>query len=316
MIPSYERKFRGQSPFYEIWFGKFNFDEKKALWFRYSILNGVQKEAAVWGLFFDEDHVYAGKNSFPLESLSLQKKDVFSLKKDFLSETIAVGQAGPLDWKLEWKDSGRRFSHGPSLFKKLGLTRSRYESCFLDIQFSGRVRLSTDKDPLTYKIENAPGMISHIWGSRQAHHWAWVHCNHFQNTPDAVFEGVAAHLQIGKKVTGPLSSFVLYLDGERYDFSSLGIAFCSPSNSDGKKWRFSLKKGSLQLSGEAKLPQKVAVVKYTDTDGSSLFCHNSKMASLKLTFIDTRRGIHRTLETKNTAAFEIVNRENPGALTL
>ena len=48
-----EARFTGQYPFYEVWYGKLNFDKEKALWFRYTLLNGVKQECAVWVIFFN-----------------------------------------------------------------------------------------------------------------------------------------------------------------------------------------------------------------------------------------------------------------------
>ncbi|MBI2027255.1 MAG: hypothetical protein HYS98_05585, partial [Deltaproteobacteria bacterium] len=63
--------FKHQFPFYEVWYGKLNFDENKSLWFRYTLLNGKTKESALWAIFFDENKIIAQKKMFPLEKIHL-----------------------------------------------------------------------------------------------------------------------------------------------------------------------------------------------------------------------------------------------------
>ena len=72
-----------------------------------------------------------------------------------------------------------------------------------------------------------------------------------------------------------------------------------------------MKSSTAILKGTAVAPGKVALVEYTDTDDSNLWCYNSKLAALKLELTDLKTNKVEVFETKETAAFEIVNRELP-----
>ncbi|MBI1908851.1 MAG: hypothetical protein HYS22_01610 [Deltaproteobacteria bacterium] len=316
LVPGFPRRHKGRGPFYEVWFGKVNIAPGKAFWFRYSLLDGKKRKAAIWGVFFDREKIEAGKEIHPLEDLAISHA-AFHLGFAHLNETSARGQAGPLFWDLHWTMSGPHFDHGPWLIRRTGLIRNRYSACLLDIRISGSLQVkrkgssSKDEKTETLLLDRAPAMIGHIGGIRQARSWAWAHCNQFEGETDVVFEGLSARIDLAKWTLGPLSSFVLFIGRQQYSFSSLSTIFQAESEVSEGRWLFSTKKGEVTLSGEIIAPSPVAVVEYTDTDDSLLWCHNSNLASLKLRLVDLSKGVDRTLVAKGTAAFEWVDRTRP-----
>ncbi|MCC6273036.1 MAG: hypothetical protein IT572_06175 [Deltaproteobacteria bacterium] len=327
----FARVFRGQKPFYEVWFAEIQTAPGQALWFRYTLLNGTQQIACTWALRFDETGVSAYKDPEALADLAPAncvllpeigdrdrfrgRPQVFHLGASRLDSRNALGRAGAISWDLTFRDSGKRFCHVPEALKALGIAKSTLESCFLDLRFSGTIRNGEQE----IRIREAPGLIGHIYGKKQAHEWAWAHCNSFEGVEDAVFEGLSARVRLGKWITPPVSSFVLFLEGRRYSFSSVWRLFSAKSEFGEGKWVFGAKHRGVRIEGEARAPapRQVAVVQYTDTDGSSLWCKNSKLSDLTVRIVDPRRGIDRTLVAKASAAFEIVNRKQPhGETTL
>lgn len=311
------------NPFYEIWFGKIDLEPDKAFWFRYTILNGKVKEASTWAILFNNKELQTGKETYPLETLSSANEnilpdetninrfrhasEVFHLGKQHLDESNAIGYAGNIAWDLKFKDSQHRFEHVPPLVKFSRLAKSIYNACFLDLKFSGGI--TTEKEKIIF--ENKPGMIGHIYGKKSAHAWAWAHCNNFDHVKDVIFEGLSAKIEIAGKVTPPLTSFILIRNNERITFSSTLHLFKNKSDFTDGKWEFEAKNKTYTLIGTAIAAGKIALVEYTDTDGSNLWCNNSKVAGLKLSLKNNSTGKQEIFESKNTTAFETVNRLKP-----
>jgi hypothetical protein len=94
----------------------------------------------------------------------------------------------------------------------------------------------------------------------------------------------------------------------------------SPNSFFGEgSWTFKTTQKGVTLEGEVIAPseEKIAVVQYTDTDDSSLWCYNSKLAELRLRITDPKRNLDKSFVAKETAAFEIVDRQSPkGGITL
>jgi len=323
LVKEFARILTVKPPHYEVWFGKVDVSPGKALWFRYTIIDGVKKEASAWAILFDSDKITTGKKTWPLNNLAPSNcviipnngnakrfqdiPQVFHLANAHLDGANAIGQAGDVSWDLEFKDNGHRFEHVPTMVKLLRVAKSTYSGCFLDLRFSGTIGNGSEK----ITLQDRPGMIGHIHGKKSAHSWAWAHCNNFEGREDVVFEGLSARIKLGGKLTPPLSSFILIAGERRYEFSSTVKLFTAQSEFGEGRWEFMVKSSAATLKGTAVAPGKVALVEYTDTDDSNLWCYNSKLAALKLELTDLKTNKVEVFETKETAAFEIVNRERP-----
>lgn len=324
MIPGFPRTYQGQSPHYEVWYGKVDLAPEKAFWFRYTLLDGTVREASTWAILFDGDEITGERDVWDVDDLApgntviiprtdeierfRDRQQVFHLGKSHLDEKNAIGRAGELEWDLHWSDSGRRFRYVPPFLKTVGIARSTYNSCLFDLTMSGTIESGGE----TYDVEDATGMIGHIEGSKIiGDSWGWSHCNHFDDHPDAAFEGLSARLQLGFATTPPLSAFVLFLDGERHVFRSPWSVIRAQSGFNREEWIFRTSSGSKVLSGKAEAPEQVAVVEYTDTDGSNLWCYNSKLADLELELEDTETGDVEHLRSSGRAAYEWVTRTPP-----
>jgi len=324
MAPGFAGIYPGKKPFYEVWYGKIDLAPGKAFWFRYTLLDGVKHESSVWAILFNDQKISTGKNTYTLDNLAPANsviipdhKDtqrfenhpqVFHIGKNHLDGANAIGQANNISWDLQFTDNNWRFEHVPSLMKALKLAKSIYYACFLDLRFSGTIKNNEE----IINIENRPGMIGHIYGKKSAHAWAWAHCNNFGERKNVVFEGLSAQIKIGGKVSPPLTSFVFIVDNRLYAFSSTVKLFTAYSEFGDGKWSFTAKSEEAVLVGEATAPGKVALVEYTDTDDSNLWCYNSKLADLRLEFTDLKSGKTEVFQSEGTTAFELVNRDKPG----
>ncbi|MGZ3689317.1 MAG: hypothetical protein ACXVBW_13515, partial [Bdellovibrionota bacterium] len=77
-------------------------------------------------------------------------------------------------------------------------------------------------------------------------------------------------------------------------------------------WKFQADRGELSFRGYAKAEHKdFAGLTYEDTNGSLLYCGNSKLSDMRV--LVYRRGkLEATFDAPGTAAFEVVSRhKNP-----
>lgn len=331
MIDGFARRYDGKSPHYEVYYGKVDIAEGRALWFRYTTLDaqtptGDLQEASTWAIFFDGEDCQGAKDNYALDDLAAPNtvivptggaperfaamRQAFHISDDIhLDERNAIGRAGDISWDLHWEDRGRRFSYMPHVLEKIGLAKSTYDDCLLDLRATGTIRCGdTEVD-----VDGAPAMVGHIQGKRiMGHSWGWSHCNCFDDDEDAAFEGLSVRALLGSRVTPTLSAFVVWVEGRRYAFRNPIGMLLNDSEYAQDHWNFTARKGDVVLTGEARSPDNVALVEYTDTDGSHLWCYNSKLSDLEIRIQDPARGLDRTLRSTGRAAFEHVNRDEPG----
>ncbi|HLD73812.1 MAG TPA: tocopherol cyclase family protein [Bdellovibrionota bacterium] len=304
-----EARFTGQYPFYEVWYGKLNFDKEKALWFRYTLLNGVKQECAVWAIFFNGSKITASKKKFPLSHIKFENN--ITLPAGALNIHHVNGNVGNIQWDLAFQHEGETFDPVPTLFKKLHLTKSLVTTPVLNAQFKGKIEV----EGAPYVVQDAPGMIGHIWGQKQALEWTWCHCNQFVGEHDVVFEGLSAKIPILKWKSPPLTSLYLKYEGDSpngktHVFNSVRNLISAQSTYGYGEWSFSAKNKEISLKGLAQsLPQHIAVITYRDTDDTLLYCHNSKLANLELHVEEFKTGKKYTFKSEKKAALEWVTRE-------
>ncbi len=328
MVPGFANQYLdASSPHYEVWYGKVNVGPERALWFRYTIFDGELREASTWAILFDGDRTLGGRAYWGLEELErpntvvlpegrepdrfFDNRQVFHTDGAHLDEANAYGEAGEIAWDLEWLDSGRRFAYIPHAIADNPLLASAYDACFLDLRVSGTIRAGDER----WEVARRPGMLGHIRGSKiSGHRWAWAHCNEFLDHDDAVVEGLSVHVETALGlVTPPLTAFVVHVDGRSYEFRTPVSVVAANSTFDRDGWEFDATSGGVRLTGraEAPPPERVALVEYDDTDGSKLWCYNSKLADLTLRIEDPEVGRATTLRADGTSAFEYVTREAP-----
>ncbi len=297
--------FKGQSPFYEIWYGKFNLAPNEAFWFRYTLLHGKTKEAALWAIYFGPQNIIAQKKVFDLSELKLSSS-ALELPLGFLSDSALEGFLPRIQWRLTYQNKNGTFDPVPSLFKYLHLTKTLVHTPLLDGSFSGDMVI----DDQRRSFQNIPGMIGHVWGKKQALEWTWAHCNSFDQK-GVIFEGLSARIPLLKWPSPPLTSLYLKYEGTEVLFNTPLDLLKSHSSFGYTFWNFKAHSHNITLTGKVKsLPQKIAVITYTDTDDSHLYCHNSKLADLELTIFEHNTHTPKIFKSDGTTALEWVTRQN------
>ena len=308
----------------EVWYMKMNAAEAgRALWLRFTLLartDGSKRVAEVWAIDFRrrEDGTVEKtgiKNTFdaglflPFETEGVPG---FRIGENEFSDARTVGNIASEDHRIAWSfemrpASSRTFDFVPASAAKLGLVKNTAVTVFEDWRFTGW----SEVDGRRFEWQEASGMQGHLSGPKNGHSWAWAHCNLFMDekgkAAECVFDGLSA--RVGKSRALPaLTSLYLYHQGEEYRFNRLRDALRSSSHYGPESWEFEASQGGITVRGHIRAElTDFAGVTYEDTDGSPLYCHNSKMVDMGLDIF--RRGrLVRHLSAPHTVAYEFVTR--------
>lgn len=316
--------------FYEVWYLKFNLPAQgtaagPALWLRFTTLsssNGLKKVAETWAIFFDPTSTgptrkLAIKNTSTLGAYSTKADGSLHIEDSVFAADhtsgCVVGRGNRVEWDLKFTPNDYTFWHVPSFLQKAKLTKSVVCKPNVNVTFTGTFKVN-DK---TYTVSNAPGCQGHIWGTRYAHKWAWMHCNMFEapngELSTTVLEGLSAQVKLGGVITSPqMSALFLQYKDDRFELNTMRDAFSIKSEFGLTKWIFSAEKGRLRIAGDISCDVKdLLAVTYEDTDGSYLYCNNSELASMTLSIYHNGK-LEETVKSRQTTGFETVAREkNP-----
>jgi hypothetical protein len=100
---------------------------------------------------------------------------------------------------------------------------------------------------------------------------------------------------------------IVRLGGETFAFNTVSDIFRAKSRPSLTAWTFSVQRGGVLVEGVVHAePGIFAGVTYEDTDGSAIYCHNTKIADMRLT---VRRGnAVQYFQSTGAAAYEFVTR--------
>lgn len=310
----------------EVWYMKFN-DVKngRALWLRFTLLlsnNGFKHVAETWGIWFER--LGSGeitKSAFKQTHDIAQFTDGggrIEIGESSLSANHTQGRiqskGSQLQWNLQLSGGPLQTSvnYVPEILSRLKIVKNTVLTPWEDLRVSGSVIIG-DR---TVEFNDAPGTLGHLAGPKNGHSWAWAHCNTFilesgEPVP-FLFEGLTARSKLPGGIPSPaMSSFFFNYKGEEFRFQSLKDAFMIKSKRGAADWEFVAERGDITFRGFAKAENKdFAGVTYEDTDGSLLYCSNSKLSQLRI--LVYRRGkLEVTLQSAGggSAAFEVVTRE-------
>ncbi len=321
--------------FHEGWYFKANLPAQgKALWVRFTLLttrNGFKREAAVWAVHFErnretgEVQKVAIRQTFDISAFQTEETPEGPILRIGGCELSPSGTRGKItakgkeiSWDLKMAPRAEaahvgQFEPVPETFAHRLLARGRIITVGEDLAFTGNVSV----DGQTTAWDAAPGMQGHITHQRNGHSWAWAHCNAFVNqagqSEAAAFEGLTVRTRLGGLVPSPgLSSFYFLYRGQEYRFNSLWSAFQSRSKHTFNEWHFSAERGDLRFRGVLKAQYRdFAGITLEDTDGSLLYCANSKLSDLEITVYRAGK-LENTLRATGAASFEVADRKaNP-----
>lgn len=316
---------------YEVWYWKLNsIDKKIAFWYRFTILKTSAKSLIeVWGILTINSMNGGNKQKHSLRciknSYELQNAEIISEKENY---TIKIAENstnfthtegnlkdsnGFIKWNLSHTPEDESLSHNflPYVLWKFGFSKNYAVTVYEDLTFNGEIIYDNQAIP----VNNAKGMQGHLCGPKQGHSWAWAHGNIFYDEKTGeqipcIVDILTACVKLGNFIVSPniSSVFIKYKD-RLLQTKSFKDILTTKSKYLPCRWNIEFKQSNydckMEISTEEPL---IAGVKYEDTDGSNLFCYNSKMATIKLRIIDLNTKIEENLISPNLSAFEWVQR--------
>ena len=315
-------------PFQEVWFFKLNHPTRpQALWLRWTLLtseNGFRKTAEVWAILFNrtesETQKTALKQSFEISQFLVKPGGSIQIGSSELAPTSTVGKVEgmgkTLSWNLQFKprtETTVSFSLVPEALQRAGIAKNEAIAVHEDLLATGTCELNG----VRFEWDHAVAMLGHITGPRNGHSWVWAHCNQFQDESgkpsDVLFDGITGRARvpvIGK--TPALSTFLFRYRGDVYRFDTVWDALRARSVLSTMGWSFQADRGDLSFRGQIRSEARdFAGVTYEDTDGTFLYCSNTKLAAMDLQIYRSGK-LEASYRSPHGAAFEIVSRsKNP-----
>jgi hypothetical protein len=223
-------RWRGQAGFFEIWFlVVFAPAAQRAWWLRYTTFaprSGAPR-ATLWAAAFDAhgtEPVIAVKSVLPIERYAAGTPGRFAvrlgaaeLSDDAARGSIATG-GHSIAWDLRFPPSDGEVRRLPRVLHHLPLpTRVAHANDRLSC--TGTVTV----DGTTHRLDHAPGVQKHLWGTRRVEELYWLYCPAFAEDSAARLEATAVRLH--RRVLGrpapPVTSIVLRTRDATYDLGTL-----------------------------------------------------------------------------------------------
>jgi hypothetical protein len=286
------------------------------LWIRYTMLAPLAEPAscALWFLAMDPaDGVFARKATFPIERLHTESaRFELRIADATLSDGAMAGAFDDVSWALRWSP-GRAYQHVHPLLRRAASTILVLPHA--DVEIEGSVTFAGRQ----LELAAARGGQAHLWGSKHANSWAWVHCNDFRATDgepatDTFVDGVSVRVARFGREVGPSTPVVGRIEGDDFRSTSPLRVLSNQSRFALTGWRFEAVGGSRKLVGEVDASrEQLAGVTYRDPDGERAYCYNSETASMRLHVYERARQVggwrhRRTLRAYGRAHFEYAQR--------
>jgi len=309
----------------EVWYMKMNaVEERRALWLRFTLLitkDGNVRVAEVWAIDFQrrEDGSVDNcgiKNTWPLHEFTQEAGDVpaFRIGGNYFSDTHTHGRVEKEGQSIAWDLKLGEFRPAgidlvPASVRRLGINNIAL-NLFDDLRFNGWSEVNGRR----FEWHDAPGMQGHLFGPKNGHSWAWAHCNTFKdedgNPADVLFDGIHARARLGDNFAAPaLATMYFVYDGCEFRLNRLRDALRIRADHGKNIWRFTAKADNLSFRGRVYADDAdFAGVTYQDTNGSFLYCYNSKLSSMTLEVWEKGKCINKYY-AGGTVGFEVVTRE-------
>jgi hypothetical protein len=304
----------GTPGFYEVWYVTLTDPVSgTGLWIRYTMVapkTGEPATCSLWFLAMPPGEAPVGrKASWPIDRLRATAEP-FSVGVDdaTLRDDGAAGAFEDVAWDLRWAPDGRAITMVHPAVSRVANTKFTVPKVDLtidgEVSFGGR----------TLRIEAARGGQAHLWGTKHAGRWAWLHCNDL-GEDGAFVEAVSVVVPRFGRDIGPNTPVRARLDGADLDATGpLSLALAS-SRFALTGWSFTARRGRRKLVVEVDAPREsLAGVTYHDPDGDLAYCYNTEVATARLHLYDRTLGfpqwtLRRSWHADGRAHFEYAQRE-------
>jgi hypothetical protein len=301
------------------------------VWIRYTMVapsDGRQATASLWLMAMDPDGNVAPigrKSTWPADALHA-RPDPFELRiaDAVLTERGASGAFEDVAWSLSWEPDGRPAEHVHPLLQWARVAKTVLVLPQPDLAVSGTVRWGEH----SLELDSARGAQAHIWGSKHASRWAWVHCNDLETVQGErrvgdYVDGVSVFVPRLRRELGPTTPVVGRIGGEEFRSTNPVRVNANPSTFALTSWDFEARDGTRKLAVDVDATRDTLVgVTYTDPDGELVYCYNSEVASLRCRAYQRDKAepsgwrLVETLVAPGRAHFEYAQRERVPGLAL
>jgi hypothetical protein len=264
------------------------------VWIRYTMLAPLPAadqpaSAALWFLAMDprpgRERTLGRQVTFGIDQLHAQA-DPFELQLDGakLTDSGMAGAFEDISWDLRWRACDHPYEHVHPLLRRAGVAKTVLVLPHADLSIDGTLTLPGEQ----LELAGARGGQAHLWGSKHASAWAWVHCNDFSTlqgepVPGAFVDGVSVIVPRFGRELGPSTPVVGRIDGSDFRSTSPLRVLANDSTFALTGWRFEAVDGARKLIGEVDAERgQLAGVTYHDPDGELAYCYNSETASMRL----------------------------------
>ncbi|MFN2545113.1 MAG: hypothetical protein ABR600_11180 [Actinomycetota bacterium] len=266
---------------YEVWFLTIS-DGERAYWIRSTLLapeHGAP-EARLWFARFDREHPErtfgvnraVGIDRFKSGSDGFEIHLGDAVMRSGHAQGAITGGGHEVSWTIDYDTGAPTYRLLPDRLYHGGLAPTKPFSPNVRTAFTGRITI----DGEAHQISGMPGQQGHLYGTRHAERWAWVHCGAFHGQPE-----VAVHALCAQGRRGPVKTPYMTFAGVRWEGRWLrlaGTARKRPFWLGG--WRIDLSDRRYRLTGRvAGDPALMVQAEYHDPDGTPRFCHNTEVAS-------------------------------------
>jgi hypothetical protein len=310
----------GSAGHYEVWYLSVTDPATGVgLWIRYTMVAplpsaGTPATCSLWLLAMDprpdRKPTLGRKTSLPVSEMSASPEP-FSLRigDATLTDKGMAGAFEDVAWDLRWTPGERSYEHVHPLLRRARVAQTVLVLPHADLEVDGHVKIESER----IELAGARGGQAHLWGSKHASSWAWVHCNDFQTlsgepVPGAFVDAVSVFVERFGRRFGPNTPVVGRLDGTDFISTSPRRVLVNDSDFNLTSWRFDATDGSRRLVGEVDADRtQLAGVTYHDPDGGLAYCYNGETATMRLELMD-RRGKQTEFVAPGRAHFEYAQR--------
>jgi hypothetical protein len=275
-----------------VWFLTLSDPARRAgYWIRYTLRAPVAgpPEPRVWFAAFglDDAGTFGVNELLPPSELHVAR-DRFEVALG--GSTIASGRAvgeihgGGHDvrWDIRFPAEGPTFRILPDALYRGNLAPTKPLTPEPHVRATGTIEI----DGEARTLDGVAGQQGHLFGTRHAERWAWAACNAFDE------DGVAFQALSAQGRRGPVRSPHLVFAGLRFGGRWIRFRGMSRRRDWGLGWwRITLVGRRHRLDGEVIADPKAMVkARYLDPDDTPRWCHNSEVASCRLTLWERRAG--------------------------
>jgi len=230
------------------------------------------------------------------------------------------GMAGAIEqdgkryaWELSWRPHLPAYGHVHPLLRAAKLAKTVLFLPHPDLEVTGSVTLGERR----IDVAEARGGQAHLWGSKHATRWAWVHCNDFvawdgDARPDTFVDGVSVFVPRFGRELGPNTPVVGRFGGTDIHSINPMAVRSNPSDFGPEGWRFEARGHGIRIKGAVTARREDLVgVTYHDPDGELAYCYNAEVADMRVDVLHkSSRSWKRVdqLRADGTAHFEYAQR--------